>query len=436
MQKKSSIFISTSALILTIIPTILCTEQVIAYEGSQFTNQTPGELTLITLEQAIQQTLLKSPRIRSASAQLGSLRGSVMQASVLLPNPEIGFEAENIAGTGDFSSANSAEYTYRLAQRIEINGAREFRMRASKQEVMQGQYDLIITRLDLIRDVRVAYANAVSVQEMLELSRERKNLEQALIETVRKRVKAASAPVIQLRKAEIGVATAHVLIEKLERELKHAKHVLTSLWEGHNESLILDNSKFFILRAPLNEEEVESILPDTADLKRYEAEYDRAEALFQLEQAEAISDATISVSYRDFRESGDQALVAGVSLPIPLFDANHGNIERARNMIDKAKSDRVESYLQLQNEVFERLEGEVNAYHYAKTLKDEIIPTAEEAFKLAREGYEAGRFPYLEVLDAQRTLFEVKEQYITALKQYHESSAYVERYTTIAGDAI
>lgn len=86
--------------------------------------------------------------------------------------------------------------------------------------------------------------------------------------------------------------------------------------------------------------------------------------------------------------------------------------------------------LTLRNEVFQHLEELINAYEQSNTLKGDIIPSAEKAFLLAREGYQAGSFPYLEVLDAQRTLFEVKENYVEALKAYHTASANVARLTT------
>jgi cobalt-zinc-cadmium efflux system outer membrane protein len=40
-----------------------------------------------------------------------------------------------------------------------------------------------------------------------------------------------------------------------------------------------------------------------------------------------------------------------------------------------------------------------------------------------------GRFPYLEVLDAQRSLFGVKQQQIEAIREFHTAKAQVERLT-------
>jgi cobalt-zinc-cadmium efflux system outer membrane protein len=56
-----------------------------------------------------------------------------------------------------------------------------------------------------------------------------------------------------------------------------------------------------------------------------------------------------------------------------------------------------------------------------------VIPGAQSAFDAENEGYREGKFGYLDVLDAQRTLFDVKGQYIEALKGYHKAVATVER---------
>ena len=77
-----------------------------------------------------------------------------------------------------------------------------------------------------------------------------------------------------------------------------------------------------------------------------------------------------------------------------------------------------------------------NAYFQANTLKTQILPSAQKAFSLAREGYGLGRFPYIEVLDAQRSLFSVKQQHIAALRSYHTARAVLERLTASHADRL
>ncbi|MGN7503697.1 MAG: TolC family protein [Alphaproteobacteria bacterium] len=388
----------------------------------------------IDLDVAIQKALNASPLLQAAAAQLDGIKGAAQQAGALI-NPEISLQAENFAGTGNFDGINHAEITYGVSQKIELGGERSFRKRAAKHSVIQGHYDMSIAQQNLIRDVRIAYHNAVSAREMLALAKERKAMAQEMINAVRKRVNSASEPEIQLRKAEIALSTADVLEGRLVREYEHTKHVLTSLWAGHNEPISLDGKDFFKLSKPLSEDAVEAMLSETAAIKRLDAEKSRKEALYDLEKAEALPDPTVSIGLRDLRATDDQAFVASVTLPIPVLNSNQGNITFARSMMQKAESDQKSTHIALRNETYEWLESQTNAYYQVQTLKSSIIPAAEEAFNLAREGYRAGRFAYLEVLDAQRTLFEVKEQYIEALNEYHIAFANVERLTTPVGES-
>ena len=389
--------------------------------------------TVLTLKDALEKAIEASPSLRSATSVLKAAEGAAQQAGVWR-NPSISVDIQNFSGSGDFKNTENAEITYSISQLIEIGGKTTYRRQVAQQAVLQGEYDLAIARLNLIRDVNLAFANSVYTQRMLELAKERRDLEEAMIVTVRQRVNLASTPAIQLRKAEIGLSTAQLFVKRIEREFDHTKHVLSSLWVGHDKSFSLDDSKFDEVTAPPSEETVEAMLLKAVDFLRRKTEKNRAEATLRLEIANAIPDPTFSFGIRDIKRSDDRAFIAGVSFPIPVFNRNHGNIENARHTINSVESDQEANRIDLQNEVFEWLESEVNAYHEAKTLKSDIIPTAKKAFELARAGYERGRFPYLEVLDAQRVLFEAKEQYIKALREYHTASAQVDRFTTPSGE--
>jgi cobalt-zinc-cadmium efflux system outer membrane protein len=67
------------------------------------------------------------------------------------------------------------------------------------------------------------------------------------------------------------------------------------------------------------------------------------------------------------------------------------------------------------------------AFVEASTLSNDVLPGAQIVFDAENEGYREGKFGYLDVLDAQRTLFDVKGQYIEALVRYHKAVATVER---------
>jgi cobalt-zinc-cadmium efflux system outer membrane protein len=323
------------------------------------------------------------------------------------------------------------ETTVGVTQLIELGGKRGSRMDIADQGLTLSKLGLEAERLNLIRDVTVAFVEVAASEEHLKIVGEQRDLAEDVFGEVSKRVSVAREPAIQQNKAEVTRATARIAYETAEREVTQAKRKLVSLWGGNAEPVVLDTGALFELKEPPPAPALESSLSQNPDLTRWDAEVKRSQASYDLERANAIPDPRISAGMRDFRESGDKAFVAGLSIPIPIFNMNRGNIEKARHNITKAESDAQTTKLQLGADLNQRYQEMNIAYIQAESLEHKIIPAAEKSFRLSRAGYREGKFAFLEVLDAERTLFDAKEQRVTALKNYHVSRAEVERLTAV-----
>ena len=402
-------------------------------EAHQYEDSIYNNGPVVTLEDAVKKALDASPRLKSAAAGLEAAKGAEDQAGSWL-NPELGFEAENVAGGGQFSGTDSAEYTYGLSQTVEIGGKRSARQNAAQAVREAAQTGLLSERLNLERDVHIAYSEVLAEAEALKLAIDQEELAKGVLATVSKRVDAAAEPEIQRSKAEVAYATSVIARQQEERQFKVAKEKLARLWGASKLDVSLDHSHFFDLQAPsafhIYLEKLDQI-PDMQRLSFMQAE---KESLLDLEKAQVIPDPSFSLGVRDFRESGDQAFLFGVSLPIPVLNQNSGNVAKARAEVTKAESDARQAELMLEQQLTENWQGWNTSYSEAERMQTKLLPAAEKAFTLARAGYEKGKFPYLEVLDAQRTLFNARAQYHDALKRYHTARANVERLTNSTGD--
>ena len=56
-----------------------------------------------------------------------------------------------------------------------------------------------------------------------------------------------------------------------------------------------------------------------------------------------------------------------------------------------------------------------------------MLPGSRQTFEAVSEGYRAGKFGFLDVLDAQRTLIAAGGQYLRSLAEYHKAVADIER---------
>lgn len=387
----------------------------------------------LTLSEAIQKALDASPRLKSATAGLDAAKGAEDQAGYWL-NPEIGFEAENVAGSGPYSGTNSAEYTLGINQKVEIGGKRSARQNAAVALREGANIDVLAERLNLERDVHIAYSEVLAEAEAVKLALDQEELAKDVLASVSKRVNAAAEPEIQRSKADVAYATATIAREQEQRQFKVAKEKLARLWGDSSFNVSLDHSHFFELEAPAPMPSYLAKLKNIPDMQRLAFLKAEKEALLELERAAAIPDPNFSLGVRDFRGSGDQALVFGVSLPIPVLNQNQGNVAKARADLSRTESDARQFELDLEQQLIENWQHWNSAYSEATRLNEKLLPSAEKAFRLARSGYAQGKFPYLEVLDAQRTLFDASSQYHGALKRYHAARANVERLTTLTGD--
>ena len=381
----------------------------------------------LSLDAAIAKALAQSPRLQAFRSAVSAAAGERRQAGAR-QNPEVSFSKENFAAGPAYKVLSPGQDVYGISQLVEIGGKISARKEVADKGLEIATLDHQAAALDLIRDVTVAYAEAVAAEQNVRLAAEQKSLSEEVFKSVSTRVNAAAAPLIQKTRSDVERHAAAVALGTAKREHDIAlKYLAMLLGEGAG-GFTLDPEAFYTIDEP-EIPATEDGLKAGPDLRRQASLQDQAKARLDLEKANAIPDPRIGAGLTRIPSANGQALLVGVSLPIPVLNGNRGNIQRARSDVSRAEQDSRQVELQLGSELTRASRQQENAYLQATTLKHEILPSAQQAFALAREGYELGRFPYLEVLDAQRSLFDVKKQHISASKDYHIARAAVERLT-------
>jgi cobalt-zinc-cadmium efflux system outer membrane protein len=154
---------------------------------------------------------------------------------------------------------------------------------------------------------------------------------------------------------------------------------------------------------------------------------DRQKASLELEKAKTVSDITLSGGLQRFEEANDNAMVFGISVPLPISDRNQGGRLEATYNLARAREENRATRTALEVELAAAYQSLSNAYAEVNELDANVLQNAQSLFDASREGYTQGKFDYLVLLDAQRTLFEVRERYIESLRSYHLAKADVER---------
>jgi cobalt-zinc-cadmium efflux system outer membrane protein len=127
--------------------------------------------------------------------------------------------------------------------------------------------------------------------------------------------------------------------------------------------------------------------------------------------------------------TSDTAFVAGLSIPIPVFNQNQGEIARASAEVSRTLSEGRQAQIERSQQLIDAWNAWRTAWREIDGLKRMALPEAERAFRLAQDGYRAGAFEYLDVLDAQRAFFEAKTALLDALSRLQTARAQVQRLT-------
>jgi len=384
----------------------------------------------INLDQVITRALNYSPVLNAAIHRVDAAIANHVQTGAL-PNPDFSIEVENIYGDGSYSGMGNAEITYTISQLVELSGKRSNRIQIAEAEKLQIHYMRDSQQLDLIRDVTIAYAELIAAKHDLSVIKEECALAEKIHDSVVARVNAGKEPLIQQRKSQTVLSTSAIALDRANRTVDTKKQALGALMGGN---ITLSNIDIEDLPKPVEPEDIsyyKEKLAQTPDIKLFEANIEQAQSILYLEKSTAIPDPTLSFGMRQFRENDRQAFMAGISFPIPVFDTNRAGIERAAHEFNAAKSERRSGQLSLETALIEAYENYVNAYREANTLEGDILPNAEEVFSFARQGYDAGKFGYFEVLDAQRSLFNARRQFNEAVLEYRQQRAIVERIAAI-----
>ncbi|WP_431777321.1 TolC family protein [Ottowia caeni] len=146
-----------------------------------------------------------------------------------------------------------------------------------------------------------------------------------------------------------------------------------------------------------------------------------------LEQSKRVPDVTVSVGMQRSNEMQRNVLLFGVSVPLPVFDRNQGNLLEALKLEDKARDELQGATVRLHSEVAQARERLATIAVEIQSLQQDVLPGAKSAYDAATIGFENGKFNFLEVLDAQRTYFTAKSQYLKALGEAHRAAADVDR---------
>ncbi len=351
-----------------------------------------------------------APRLIEAAALVQVAQGLAEQAAAF-PNPSLAVGSENIAGTGAFSGFSKGETTVSLSEVVEIGGKRRSRIAAGRADLEVARVSHRLLRAEFAHDLAVAYAAAEVAQGRVELTAEeltRAEEDQRIVRSPVRAGRESDSRAIQpdeavartrtdLETARAGVADALICVSNLAG--------LSQSYTAIGPSLLKSASTLKISSTPPPQL--------TPAVLAAHAERESAARRVDVERTRSISDVTVSLGSRRLNAEGANALVAGVSVSLPIFDRNRGAI--TARIAELAVADaRLKAVLLEVNTNWRASVTQAQAAENGLKAAEETEAGAREAYRLARDGYESGRTPLTRLLDTRRDLTDAQMRSLDA----------------------
>ncbi len=380
----------------------------------------------LTLRQALSLALLRNPELAAFSWEVRAWEARALQAS-LFPNPEIGVELENFGGSGNFGGFDQTETTIGLSQLIELGGKRSKRARVAALESDLAAWDYEIKRLDVLTQVAQSFVNVISAQEQVALNTELVRVAEEFVNIVSRRVQAGATSPAEESRARVALSNARIQLDRTQRALEAFRKRLAATWGSSTPTFQQTAGQLDTSLGIPQFDQLLALLAQNPEVARWTVEMQRRSAVLSLAKAQRVPDPSLGGGLRRLNESNDNALVVGLSIPIPIFNRNQGATEAARMRINQGDWASQATELRIGTLLAESYQGLSTAFNEATTLQSSVLPEAQKAFDTINEGYKLGKFGFLEVLDAQRTLFDSRSQYLLSLTEYQKAKADLER---------
>jgi cobalt-zinc-cadmium efflux system outer membrane protein len=382
----------------------------------------------ITLADALARTLRGSPELAALNFERRAAEARIVQAG-LRPNPELSFEIENPAGSGPYSSVDQMENTLTLSQVIELGGKRPARILEAGAGRAAVEWEYQVKRVAVLKATTLAFVDALTAQRRMELAMEAVRMSDEAVAVTEQRVAAGKVSETEVIRAKVAVSSARIEVGQARRDLATERGNLAAQWGAME-------ADFGTVRGDLDRRKgVPSLqalrqrLLGNPELARWTVEREKREATLAREQALARPDITLMAGPRMIGKGEDATFVAGFSIPLPFSNRNQGSIAEARANLAKLGEEKraaeARAFAAL-NAAYQEITG---AAAEIAILEESVIPGAQDAGKQINDGYAAGRFSQLEILEARRTLVEARKQRLQALADYHKAAAEIDALT-------
>lgn len=380
--------------------------------------------------------MIAASRIEEARATLGFTKADQYPRLDLEGGARIG----NFTGVSRSSTTDKSAYIAPvLSWEIDFWGKYRRSTEAAISELMASEYSLRTVQISLISEVVSTYFLLLDYHQRLNISKQTLDSRLVSLDIIQKRFDKGIIPEIDLNQAQIQKEIAAGAIPLFERLIANTENALSILMGKFPGEIKTGDD--------LNQQAVPPDIPRGIPSSILERRPDIAEAMYLLQAqtarigvAQALRFPSITLTGLFGVASAELSSIStdggiwsvGGGLFGPLFDFKK-NIQRVE--IEKERTQ--QALYRYENSVLFAFREVSDALNDIQTYKEQIsaverkLKAAENAAALSKMRYDKGVTSYLEVLDTERTLFDVGLELSELKQQFY--NAYVGLYKALGG---
>ena len=382
----------------------------------------------LTIDQAVAEALEKNLGLLAERANI-SIADARLITARLRPNPVLSVGGDHLpllnTRFAEDNGAGPSEYNLQTDFLVERGGKRRHRIEVAENARSAVELDFLNTTRSVILNVQEAFVEGVLAKESLSLARQNLESLNQIVEINTARLKAGDIAEVELVRSRLAALQFETTVRQWELKVRTALTRLQTLLSRprYVSSFDIAGDLRRDETVPGVEEIQELAREFRPDLRALQRELERGRSDVRLQLAQGRVDYTFGTEYR--RQQGvngkSNSLGVFLSIPLPVYNRNQGEIERAR---------REERQIQLRIRALDSaVSGEVEtAYQQFLTargllenIESGMLRQAHSVREITEYSYRRGEATLLEFLDAQRAFNDTMQGHNEARAEYARS---------------
>ncbi len=378
------------------------------------------------IKQVVAEALARNLTLLARRYDITIAEARLLQAR-LRPNPRVNLENNflNLLGAGSVSGGGStgpAETTSVLYWEVETGGKRRLRSEAARQAAAGAEAGFLEARRVLILDVQNAFLDLVLAMENARTLREILETFENLVKINRTRYEAGEIARVELLRSEVAALQFRNQLRRAELRVRQEAVRLQWLMGRPAPAPDFDVAAELRREEPVEglEELIAAALAARPDLAVLRREVERLDAEVRLQSALALPNLDFGFSHHKQYVGPFPGQTVGFrfEIPLPLWNRNQGETERARQEREQAAARLRALEQQIRAEAVSAWEQHLTARRLLESIEQEMIARAARVRETIEFSYRRGEASFIDLLDAQRTLSETMQGYNEARVEY------------------